>query len=308
METLTPIISTQGLTKTYSGVERVSDVSLNIYKGEIYGLIGKNGAGKTTLLRLILSVAAPTRGSVAINGNGSASALAEGRRKIGALIEQPAYYRTLNGFRNLKAYALALGCYDAQKVKDLLLFVGLEPNDKKPVKNYSLGMRQRLSIAMALLNDPEVLILDEPLNGLDPTGIIQMREQIRFLNEKKGVTVIISSHLLGELGKVATAYGIMREGKMVKEVRGEELASLSRPHIRAVVADLPRATQLLAAKFAPEDYSIRPDGAIEIYRNTDDLVGATEIFVSAGIPVLQLSVGQNDTEEAFVALMQEERK
>lgn len=308
MENNTPIISTQGLTKTYSGVERVSDVSLSIRKGEIYGLIGKNGAGKTTLLRLILGVASPTRGTVAIDGDSTAAALAAGRRKIGALIEQPAYYRTLNGFQNLKAYALSLGCYDAKKINDLLLFVGLEPKDKKPVKNYSLGMRQRLSIAMALINDPEVLILDEPLNGLDPTGIIQMREQIRFLNEKKGVTVVISSHLLGELGKVATAYGIMREGKMVKEVRGEELASLSRPHIRAVVADVPRAAQVLAAKYAPEDYTIRPDGTVEIYRNPEDLVGATEIFVSAGIPVLQLSVAQNDTEEAFVALMQEERK
>lgn len=308
MENNTPIISTQGLTKTYSGVERVSDVSLSIRKGEIYGLIGKNGAGKTTLLRLILGVASPTRGTVAIDGDSTASALAAGRRKIGALIEQPAYYRTLNGFQNLKAYALSLGCYDAKKINDLLLFVGLEPKDKKPVKNYSLGMRQRLSIAMALINDPEVLILDEPLNGLDPTGIIQMREQIRFLNEKKGVTVVISSHLLGELGKVATAYGIMREGKMVKEVRGEELASLSRPHIRSVVADVPRAAQVLAAKYAPEDYTIRPDGTVEIYRNPEDLVGATEIFVSAGIPVLQLSVAQNDTEEAFVALMQEERK
>lgn len=296
-------LRTRNLTKIYGGVERVSDVSLNVRKGEIYGLIGKNGAGKTTLLRMILGIALPSRGEIEIDGRSDGAELRSARRATGALIEQPAFYPKMTAAQNLTAYSLALGCNDRRRTEELLSFVGLGDCGGKKVKNFSLGMKQRLSIAIAMLNNPSVLFLDEPVNGLDPTGIIQVREIIRELNEK-GATIVISSHLLGELGKVATAYGIMREGKLVKEIRGEELKSLARPHIKVVVADIERAARVLAEKYAPQEYRVNAAGSsAEIYGAYGDLAAVSEIFISAGIPVLQLSVEQGDTETAFIAMM-----
>lgn len=301
-------IRTNNLTKVYGGAERVSDVSMSVGRGEIYGLIGKNGAGKTTLIRMILGIATPTRGNVELNCKSSPAELSRERRKIGALIEQPAFYPTMTAYDNVKTVALSMGCFDKNKAEELLSFVGLDPKDKKKVKNFSLGMKQRLAIAVALIDDPEILFLDEPLNGLDPTGILQMREQIRKLNEERGVTVIISSHLLGELGKVATAYGIMKDGKLVREIRGEELQSMSRPHIKAVVADTAKAMQVLSQAYSPEEFSVKQNGTVEVYKSADELAAVTEILIKAGIPVLQLTVEQGDTEEAFIAIMQEDAR
>lgn len=301
-------IRTNNLTKVYGGAERVSDVSMSVGRGEIYGLIGKNGAGKTTLIRMILGIATPTRGNVELNCKSSPAELSRERRKIGALIEQPAFYPTMTAYDYVKTVALSMGCFDKNKAEELLSFVGLDPKDKKKVKNFSLGMKQRLAIAVALIDDPEILFLDEPLNGLDPTGILQMREQIRKLNEERGVTVIISSHLLGELGKVATAYGIMKDGKLVREIRGEELQSMSRQHIKAVVADTAKAMQVLSQAYSPEEFSVKQNGTVEVYKSADELAAVTEILIKAGIPVLQLTVEQGDTEEAFIAIMQEDAR
>lgn len=296
-------VRTHNLTKIYGGVERVSDVSLNVRRGEIYGLIGKNGAGKTTLLRMILGIALPSHGEIEIGGATDGAGLRAARRATGALIEQPAFYPKLSAAQNLTAYSLALGCNDRRRTEELLSFVGLGDCGGKKVKNFSLGMKQRLSIALAMLNNPSLLFLDEPVNGLDPTGIIQVREIIRALNEK-GATIVISSHLLGELGKVATAYGIMREGKLVKEIRGEELKSLARPHVKVVVADIKRAAGLLAEKYEPYEYKLIAEGSYaEIYKDCGDLAAVSELFLSAGIPVLQLSLEQGDTEAAFIAMM-----
>lgn len=228
MENCEIAVATHGITKIYGGVRRVDDVSISVRKGEVYGLIGKNGAGKTTLIRMILGIASPSSGTVELNGESTPRALSEERRKIGALIEQPAFYPRMTAAENLSVYARATGLNKVD-VKALLSLVGLEDAGKKTARNFSLGMKQRLAIAMALAGDPEILFLDEPVNGLDPTGILQVRELIRRLNEERGTTVVISSHLLGELGRVATAYGVMREGRLVSEVRGEELFALARP-------------------------------------------------------------------------------
>ena len=203
-------VATHGITKIYGGIRRVDDVSMRVMKGEIYGLIGRNGAGKTTLIRMILGIASPSSGSVELCGAKTPEGLAEMRRRTGALIEQPAFYPRLSAAGNIKAYALAVGLGGIDPAP-LLSLVGLGDVGKKQVRNFSLGMKQRLAIAMALAGDPELLFLDEPVNGLDPTGIFEVRELIRTLNAERGVTVVISSHLLGELGRVATAYGVMRE-------------------------------------------------------------------------------------------------
>ena len=295
-------IRTEGLTKVYGGVERVSDVSMTVRRGEIYGLVGKNGAGKTTLIRLMLGLAEATRGKVEIDGAGTLAGLKAARTRVGALIEQPAFYGKMNAAENLTAYALAVGARKTN-IPELLDFVGLRGVGTKKVKNFSLGMKQRLSLAMALVGEPEILILDEPVNGLDPTGILQVREQVLYLNEKKGVTIIISSHFLGELGKVATAYGVMKEGRLVKELRGDELKSIARPKIKLVTPDLVRAIPVLKANFAPTEYAIGQNGAVEIYRDATALGTVTLIFAEAGIPLLQISAEEGDSEAALVALM-----
>ncbi len=294
-------VATHGITKIYGGIRRVDDVSMRVMKGEIYGLIGKNGAGKTTLIRMILGIAAPSSGSVELCGATSTRELAEMRRKTGALIEQPAFYPRLSAAGNIKAYALAVGLGGIDPAP-LLSLVGLGDVGKKQVRNFSLGMKQRLAIAMALAGDPELLFLDEPVNGLDPTGIFEVRELIRALNAEHGVTVVISSHLLGELGRVATAYGVMREGKLVAEVRGEELAALSRPRIRAVVADREKAEVVLAAHFNKEEYVMNGNTA-DIFAPAEKLAEIGTMFASAGVPLLQLSAERGDLESAFIGML-----
>ena len=294
-------VATHGITKIYGGIKRVDDVSLSVRKGEIYGLIGRNGAGKTTLIRMILGIAAPSSGSVELFGEAAPKALAGVRRRTGALIEQPAFYPRLSAEGNLKAYCLAVGLHSAD-IPALLKLVGLEDTGKKQVRNFSLGMKQRLAIAMAMAGEPDLLFLDEPVNGLDPTGIFQVRELIRRLNEERGVTVVISSHLLGELGRVATAYGVMREGRLIKEVRGEELASLSRPRIRVVVADRERAAAAFAKRYAAGEYVMR-ENIIDIFAPAEKLAETGMWLMNEGVPVLQLSAERGDLETAFIDML-----
>ena len=294
-------VATHGVTKIYGKAKRVDGVSLTVRRGEIYGLIGKNGAGKTTLIRMLLGIAAPDGGTVEINGGATAADLARERAKCGALIEQPAFYPRMSAKGNLKAYALAtgLGKTDAD---GLLSLVGLGDCGKKQVRNFSLGMKQRLAISMALTGDPEILFLDEPVNGLDPTGILQVRELIKRLNEERGTTVIISSHLLGELGRVATAYGVMKDGRLVAELRGEQLASLARPRIKAVVAEKDRAERLLAGTYGAGSYAMRGNTA-EIFDPSADIVSVTRLFADNGVALMQIGTESGDLESAFVDML-----
>lgn len=301
MENCEIAVATHGITKIYGGVRRVDDVSISVRKGEVYGLIGKNGAGKTTLIRMILGIASPSSGTVELNGESTPRALSEERRKIGALIEQPAFYPRMTAAENLSVYARATGLNKVD-VKALLSLVGLEDAGKKTARNFSLGMKQRLAIAMALAGDPEILFLDEPVNGLDPTGILQVRELIRHLNEERGTTVVISSHLLGELGRVATAYGVMREGRLVSEVRGEELSALARPRIKVVVAEKERAERVLRSRYNENEYVMRGN-TVEIFGEADILPAVGAFFAEAGVAVMQLSAERGDLESAFIDML-----
>lgn len=294
-------IATYSLTKSFGGMRRVDGVSMTVMRGEIYGLIGKNGAGKTTLMRMILGISAPDEGEVEIDGARKSSELTEKRRAIGALIEQPAFYGHLSAKENIAIYAKAtgIGKVDADALIEL---VGLNDAGKKRVKNFSLGMKQRLALAMALSGNPEILFLDEPVNGLDPTGIVGVRELITRLNREHGTTVVISSHLLGELGRLATAYGIMKDGRLVKEFRGAELASLERPLVKVVVAERERAEKFMKQRFPEGSY--RLDGnLVEIYSDLPDPAAVSRMFVEGGIAVMQLTVGDSNLESAFIAYM-----
>lgn len=214
------ILRTNHITKRYSHRPVVSDLSMTIHKGDIYGFIGKNGAGKTTLIRMITGLAKPSDGNILLFGKPD---LLEGRARIGTVIESPDFYPGMTARENLIAQCRLLGINDLAQVDDILELVGLDDTGKKKARNFSLGMRQRLAIALALIGNPELLILDEPTNGLDPEGIKEIRELILRLNKERKITVLISSHILGELSKFATRYGIIHQGKLIEEFTEEEL-------------------------------------------------------------------------------------
>lgn len=297
------IIETSHLTKKYSQKVVLDDVNFCLKEGEIYGLVGRNGAGKTTLIREILGLAAPTSGTVAINGAMSGDALEYERKKIGSLIDYPALIKHLSAFDNMKAAAIQFGCYDEQSIRDILHKVGLNADDSLKVKNFSLGMKQRLAIGITLLGNPSVLILDEPVNGLDPTGIFEVRELLQRLNREDKVTILISSHLLAELSRVATTYGVMEGGKLVKEMRGADLEELCRPYIKVAVEDMKVALRVIVDNYHAHDYEILPYNTLAIYDLSRPIPDVVKMFADANVKIGGISECQGDLESTFIALM-----
>lgn len=225
------VLTASGLTKDYRGFRALDGLSLHVPKGSIYGLVGRNGAGKTTLIRILCGLQSHTAGEYAIYGVDSGEkGIAEARRRLGAMIEGPAVYQELTGAENLALQYRVLGRRDFNTIPDLLKLVGLENTGKKKVKHFSLGMRQRLGIAVAMAGEPELLILDEPVNGLDPQGIIEMRRLLQRLNRDRGVTILISSHILDELARLATHYGFIDSGRMVEEIAAADIPESLEEH------------------------------------------------------------------------------
>ena len=233
------VLTANDLTKEYRGFRALDALSLHVPKGSIYGLVGKNGAGKTTLIRILCALQEPTAGEYALFGADSRDrSVAEARRKLGAVVETPAVYQELTAEENLRVQYKVLGRKDLGSIPGLLELVGLENTGKKKVKNFSLGMRQRLGIAVALAGEPELLVLDEPVNGLDPQGIIEMRKLLQKLNRDKGVTILISSHILDELSRLATHYGFIDKGHMVEEIAAADIdESLEKHYMKLVGGD-----------------------------------------------------------------------
>lgn len=233
------VLTANDLTKEYRGFRALDALSLHVPKGSIYGLVGKNGAGKTTLIRILCALQEPTDGEYALFGADSRDrSVAEARRKLGAVVETPAVYQELTAEENLRVQYKVLGRKDLGSISGLLELVGLENTGKKKVKNFSLGMRQRLGIAVALAGEPELLVLDEPVNGLDPQGIIEMRKLLQKLNRDKGVTILISSHILDELSRLATHYGFIDKGHMVEEIAAADIdESLEKHYMKLVGGD-----------------------------------------------------------------------
>ena len=213
------ILTVKNIDKYYGDKKVLNNVSMNINRGDIYGFIGKNGAGKTTFMRVVLSLTYPRSGEVLLFGN---KTIQEVGLKVGSLIEAPGFYKNLSAYENLKRFSIIYNA-DEKKIPEILKLVGLSNTGKKKAKDFSLGMRQRLGIAIALLGDPEFLLLDEPINGLDPEGIKEIRDVILKLNKEKGITFLISSHLLDELSKIVTKYGILNNGVLVEEIGAKEL-------------------------------------------------------------------------------------
>ena len=232
------ILQTNSLTKKYKNFQALNGLTMNVPKGSIYGFVGKNGAGKTTLIRLICGLQEPTSGNFSLYGiRNDSKDIIKSRRRMGAVVETPSIYMDMTAEENLKQQYLVLGLPSYEGISELLKLVGLENTGKKKAKNFSLGMKQRLGIAIALAGDPDFLVLDEPVNGLDPQGIVEMRELILKLNRERQITVLISSHILDELSRLATHYGIIDNGRMVKELSAEELDAACRKCVRMEVSD-----------------------------------------------------------------------
>lgn len=233
------VLSTDSLTKKYGSFTALNGLSMNVEKGAIYGFVGKNGAGKTTLIRLICGLQRPSSGSYTLYGiPDSDRSIVRSRRRMGAVVETPSIYGDMTAWDNIREQYHVLGRPSTDGIAELLKLVGLEDTGKKKVKNFSLGMRQRLGIAVALAGSPDFLVLDEPVNGLDPQGIIEIRELILKLNREQRITVLISSHILDELSRLATHYGFIDKGRIVKEISAQELEAACRKCIHVEVSDI----------------------------------------------------------------------
>ena len=258
------ILTAESLWKSYKGFHALSGLNMHVPKGSVYGLVGRNGAGKTTLIRLICGLQAPTAGSYLLYGTDcTRKEIAQIRRRMGAVVETPSIYLDLTAEDNLKEQYLILGRPSFDGIPDLLKLVGLEDTGKKKARHFSLGMKQRLGIAVALAGDPDLLVLDEPVNGLDPQGIIEVRELILKLNRERQITVIISSHILDELARLATHYGFIDSGRMVKELSAQELEAACRKCVHVEVSDTGALARVLDGMGV--DYKIRSEKEADIF-------------------------------------------
>lgn len=258
------VLTTNALCKTYKNGKALSGLSMKIPKGAIYGFIGKNGAGKTTLIRLICGLQEPTSGGYTLYGRKHSDRdILKSRRRMGAVVETPSIYLDMTAEDNLKQQYRIVGLPSFDGLQELLKLVGLENTGKKKAKHFSLGMRQRLGIAIALVGEPDFLVLDEPVNGLDPQGIIEMRELILKLNRERQITVLISSHILDELSKLATHYGFIENGRIVKEVSAGELDAACRKRTRLEVTNARALARVLDAMNV--EYDIRSDWEADVY-------------------------------------------
>lgn len=289
------VLRTVGLTKRFGRASAVEHVSMTVNKGDIYGFIGKNGAGKTTFMRVVLGLSAPTEGTVELFGGLSPE---EAGKKIGALIEAPGIFPNCTAKENMKRFAI-LKDEDESKIDGLLDFVGLGDVGNKKAGKFSLGMKQRLGIAIAMLGDPELLILDEPVNGLDPTGMKEIRDLILRLNREKGITVLISSHLLDELSKIVTRYGIINNGVLVDEIDASEMKAKTGHRLIIVVDDVEKAVSLLEKEVGKDSIGINGH-AIGLSSGLDRTAELNALLVKNGVAVSSLSVKTDGLEKYFI--------
>lgn len=295
------ILTTSALKKQYRHFTALSGVTMHIPRGAIYGFVGKNGAGKTTLIRLICGLQTPTSGEYILFGRpNTAKDINKSRQRMGAVVETPSIYLDMTAEDNLKEQYRILGLPSFDTIPDLLQLVGLENTGKKKAKNFSLGMRQRLGIAVALAGNPDFLVLDEPANGLDPQGIIEIRELILKLNHEYGITVLISSHILDELSRLATHYGFIDKGSILQEISAEELENACRKCLCVTVSHMEILCNVLEDKHI--EYRVLSDCQAEIY----GYIGITELvqaLSAGGCTVSSITEKEEDLENYYMNLI-----
>lgn len=297
------ILQTQKLSKKYKSQYALKDVSISIYKGDIYGLIGRNGAGKTTLLKLITQLISPTDGKVILFGSNSRNEWERNLKRIGAVIENPVAYDILSAKQNLEFYCKLRGISNSKQIiKETLELVRLENTGTKKFKNFSLGMKQKLGIAIAILARPDLLILDEPINGLDPIAITEFRRRILNLNRTENMTIIISSHILSELYQVATRFGIVNQGKLVREISKQEFDEMSEEYIILKTPQVSQASQVLEEKLN-YPFKVISENQINIFGKNHHINEVNKTLLMSQIEIEEIHYFKQNLENYFTNLI-----
>lgn len=303
------IIETRNLTKRFGKQTAVNSLDMKIEKGKIYGLLGKNGAGKTTTMCMLLNLSKPTNGEIFFFGKHYKQDPYEVYSKIGSIIETPGFYENLSAFDNLKVFAKLRGDYNKEDIEKALEIVSLTHAKDKKFKNFSLGMKQRLGIAAAIMHNPEILILDEPINGLDPMGIKEIRKLLKDLSEVYGTTILISSHILSEIEAIADVIGVMDGGLLIEEVSMNQLHEKLNKHVKFEVSDIDLACKILEKLTLKEniDFSVNENN-IHLYNHLDLRAEFNEQFVKSGIKVNEMSICEESLEEYFTKIIDKKER
>lgn len=294
------LLETDNLTKKYGNITAVDHVSIKIRRGEIYGLIGRNGAGKTTFFKMLAGLCKPTAGTFSIFGE-PPEKTPKLRDRIGVLIERPGLFYTLSAYNNLRIQAIALGMNDDEYLHELLREVGLAEYEKMKVKKLSMGMKQRLGIAMSLVSRPDLLLLDEPINGLDPQGIVEIRELIERLSRERNITIMITSHILEELSKIATRYGIIHNGQLIDEFTHQELLKRCSEHIEIRTSDPTKSCTVLE-QMGITEYKVVDKSIIQIFERLTESGNIVLELAKNNIKTLSIAVKNEALEDYYLAM------
>ncbi len=302
------ILQTNHLTKRMGGKELVMDVNIHLKKGEIYGFIGPNGAGKTTVMKMITNLWKPTAGTIELFGETLANTSYDVFKRMGSMIEFPTFYEHMSGRDNLQLHCEYMGYYNKESVSEALHMLGLSEAADKLVKRYSLGMKQRLGIARAILCRPELVILDEPTNGLDPAGMKQVRELFRMLSTEYGMTFLISSHLLSEMESIADTIGIIRHGTLMQEISMQEIMEMNTAYIELSVENTQKAAYLLSDKMKLRNFKIMDDSKIRIYEVSAATQAISKELLQNGVEITSITKHTETLEDYFLKMTREAEK
>lgn len=297
------VLKVKNITKKYHNHLAVNNVSMEINQGEIYGLIGKNGAGKTTLLKMICGLTIPSIGEISLFNEISQNGLNKSRRRTGSIIETPSFFPYLSAKKNLEYYRIQKGIAEKNCVDEIIKAVNLEDAGNKKFKNFSLGMKQRLGLALALMANPDLLILDEPINGLDPTGIVEFREILLKLNKERNTTIIISSHILGELSQMATMYGFINKGELVEQISSKELQEKCKRCLSIKVKNVEKATVIIEKELKCKNYIVLNDNEIRLHEHIDTPEIVAQALVCNGVMLCSMNQIGANLESYFINLI-----
>ena len=297
-------IKTINLTKVFKGIEVINNVSINVKKGEIYGLLGANGAGKTTLMRIITNLVKPTTGEVEVFDSAMNNKSYETLKRIGSIIEYPAFYDKLTARENLELHCEYMGYHNKEDIEKVLKMVKLTSNNTKVVKEFSLGMKQRLGLARAIVTKPELLILDEPINGLDPEGIREIRELLKLLCKEYGITILISSHILSEIEQIADTIGVLSEGRLIKEIAMNEVRKFNTEYIEIEVEinDCKKATYILDNTLEIKNFKLIDGNKIRIYEAKKEKNEILKALILSDIEIISISRKNTTLEDYFLKI------
>lgn len=294
------VIKLRDISKKRGQTEILNHLNMTVYQKDIYGFIGQNGAGKSTTMKIIMSLIKETQGQLELFDTLDNQI---NRSRIGAIIENPAFYPYMTAYENLKYYIQYKGIVEINSIEKVLKMVGLENARKKKYKNYSLGMKQRLGLALALINHPDLLILDEPLNGLDPQGIVELREILSHLNKKYGITMLISSHILDELEMIATRYGFIHQGQMIEEITAEKLQEKLKKYISLDVENIGLASITLEQKLHTENFKVMDDHTIYLYDFVNESSQVATTLIQKGVILNKMNISNVSLENYYLSLI-----